>query len=250
MLHIDRRSSIDRPRMTGPVNSMARYSAPSTPIWPMVCRMRSLPATHRPRVPLKTNRIALGHPQPDLADGHGGRQVGRPDARGEGPQRPVGARVAVGPDDEVAGPDDALLRQEGVLDAHLAHLPVMLEALLVGEVAQHLRLLGAGDVLVGREVVGHQGHAVLVPDLADAGRPELLDGDGRGDIVAEGDIDARKDEVARLDARPPRVGGDDLFGDRHRHGKSRSVFSVLHGANYSDLHPAANGFCQGLAQSN
>ncbi len=36
MLAMVKRDSIDRASMTGPVNSMASYSTPSTPIWPMV----------------------------------------------------------------------------------------------------------------------------------------------------------------------------------------------------------------------
>ena len=45
MLHIVKRSSMDSASMASPANSIAWYRAPSTPIRPMVCRIRSLPVT-------------------------------------------------------------------------------------------------------------------------------------------------------------------------------------------------------------
>ena len=60
MLHIESRSSIGSAAMTGPVNSMARYSAPETPILPIVSRIRSLPEIHRPHAPVKTNLTDSG----------------------------------------------------------------------------------------------------------------------------------------------------------------------------------------------
>ena len=44
----------------GPVNSMDLYSAPSTPIMPMMCRIRSLPDTQGLNLPLSTNLMAEG----------------------------------------------------------------------------------------------------------------------------------------------------------------------------------------------
>ena len=44
----------------GPVNSMLLYSAPSTPIWPMMERITSLPLTLGRSWPFSTKRMALG----------------------------------------------------------------------------------------------------------------------------------------------------------------------------------------------
>ena len=44
----------------GPVNSIDRYSAPSTPILPMMCRITSLPLTYGRRLPVRTKRMAPG----------------------------------------------------------------------------------------------------------------------------------------------------------------------------------------------
>ena len=60
MLEMERRWSMDMVRMALPVNSMALYSAPSTPIMPMMCRITSLPLTHLAGFPTILNLIADG----------------------------------------------------------------------------------------------------------------------------------------------------------------------------------------------
>ena len=67
MLQMVMRSSMPSASMVEPVNSIAWYSAPSTPIMPMMCRMMSLPHTHGPSSPLTTNLIdegTLNHASP------------------------------------------------------------------------------------------------------------------------------------------------------------------------------------------
>ncbi len=95
----------------------------------------------------------LGHLEPELARHHRRGQIGAPDPGGEGPHRPVGAGVAVGADDEVAGNHDPLLGQEGMLNPRLADIVVVGEFLFEGEVPHELALLGRSDVLVRGEVV-------------------------------------------------------------------------------------------------
>ena len=60
MLHMVKRSAIDSCETPGPPNSIDWYSAPSTPIWPMIHKMTSLPDTQGERLPVKLNRMALG----------------------------------------------------------------------------------------------------------------------------------------------------------------------------------------------
>ena len=105
-----------------------------------------------------------GHLEPCLAGRHAGGHVGGADAGGEGPHRAVGAGVAVGADDAVAGGDDALLRQKRVLNAHLAHVKKVEDVVFVGKVAAAFGLLGALDVLVGHKVVQHNVDLFVVVD--------------------------------------------------------------------------------------
>ena len=60
MLAIVNRSSMLKLATPSPVNSMDLYSAPSTPILPMICKITSLPLTHLPGLPIRLNRIADG----------------------------------------------------------------------------------------------------------------------------------------------------------------------------------------------
>ena len=48
------------PATPGPVNSIDLYSAPSTPIMPMMCKIRSLPDTRGLNLPVSTNLMAEG----------------------------------------------------------------------------------------------------------------------------------------------------------------------------------------------
>ena len=190
----------------------------------------------------------LGHLEPGFAAGHAHAGVGGAHARGEGAERPVGAGVAVGADDEVARAHDALLGQKRVLHAHAAHLIVMGNALLAHEIAHDLRLFGALDVLVGHVVVGHEHHLVGVEhrfaDLAHG-----LDGDGRRHVVGEHEVQVALDELPGHHLVEPGVGGEDLL--RHGHGtghgnplpRSRKHYQKPHHcstATFSELFPSAN----------
>ena len=108
--------------------------------------------------------------------------------------------MAVRADHEVAGNDQPLVREQDVLDPHPADLEVVHDAELLRELAHHLDLFGALDVLVRREVVGHEGDPLAVEHRRGPQRPERLDRDRAGDVVAEGEIDLRQDQ---LPARPP-----------------------------------------------
>ena len=99
-----------------------------------------------------------------LAGDHDRGQVGGAHPGGEGPQRAVGAGVAVRADDHVAGAHNPLFRQQGMLDAHLAAIVKMGQVLLPGKLPQLLALDGRRDILVGGEVVADQHHPVPVKD--------------------------------------------------------------------------------------
>ena len=92
-----------------------------------------MPDTRGRSLPFSSTRMAAGTLNQALAHCHAGGHVGAAHPGGESPQRPVGAGMAVGADDAVTGGDDALLRQKGVLDAHIAHIKEVLNAELAGQ---------------------------------------------------------------------------------------------------------------------
>jgi len=157
------------------------------------------------------------HPQPHLPGRHRRGEIGAPDPCREGAERPVGAGVAVCADHEVAGDDDPLLGEEGVLDPGAAHVEVVREPLFPGELPEELRMLGRLDVLVGGEMVGHEDDARRVEDAPGARLPELLDRDRGGDVVAEGDVHRGHHDLARRYRPLPRVRREDLLDDGHSH---------------------------------
>ena len=164
---------------------------------PIRCRITSLPDTGRCRAAGQLHPDGGGHLEPRLAGGHAGGHVRGAHAGGEGPHRAVGAGVAVRADDAVPGGDDALLRQQGVLHAHLAHVEEVDDAVPAGELPALLGLLGALDVLVGDEVVQDDVHSRLVEDVAKARLLKLVDGHRGGDVVAQDDVQVRLDQLSR-----------------------------------------------------
>ncbi len=183
-----------------------------------------------------SNLMRRGHLEPRLAGRHARGRVGGADAGRERAERAVRAGVRVGADDDVAGADHALLGQQRVLDAHAADLVVVRDALLARELAHHLGLLGGLDVLVGRVVVGHE------RDLGRGPRRcptpilrELLDGDRRGDVVGEHEVELAVDELPGLDLVEAGVRGEDLLGDGHGSGHGSHLRRLLASAGWSRL---------------
>ena len=101
-----------------------------------------------------------------------------------------------------------------MLDAHTALLVVVGDLVLMGKVARNLGLLGALDVLVGRVVVGHEADLLAV-EHAGADFAHRLDGDGRGDVVGEDQVEVALDELAGHDLGQAGMGGEDLLGHSH-----------------------------------
>ena len=86
--------------------------------------------------------------------------------------------MAVRTNDAVACGHDAFFGQQGVLDAHLAHIVEVEDIVFVGELAALLGLGGTLDVLVGHKVVQHDGDVLFVEHAVETGALKLVDGDG------------------------------------------------------------------------
>ena len=92
------------------------------------------------------------------------------------------------------------------------------EILLPGEVPNELALGGRIDVLVRGEVIGNEDHLVPVKHLGPARLPEFLDGDGRRNVVPQGDVHPGIDQHPGMKLLQIRVLAEDLFRYRHSHG--------------------------------
>ena len=86
------------------------------------------------------------------------------------------------------------------------------QVLLLGKVSQLLALDGRRDVLVGGEVVADQRHPVAVKNLFGPHLMKILDGQGRGDVVAQGDIHPGHDQLAGFDVSLCRSEPPGFFG--------------------------------------
>ena len=226
MLEMVMRPSMESASMVEPANSMAWYSAPSTPMRPMMCRMMSLalaPAGSSPSISKRMVGGTLNHARP-VAQAHA--RVRGAHARGKGTQRAVGAGVGVRADDEVAGHHGTDLGQQRVLDAGAALFPVVGDLLLMGKIAHLLGLLGALDVLVGRVVVGHQANAIAIEYALGAQLAEHIDGDGRGDIVREDYVEVALDQLSGSHLVQAGMCRQDLLGYGHGSGHGNSFLRL------------------------
>ena len=125
--------------------------------------------------------------------------------------------MRVGADDDVAGGDQPLLGQQGVLDAHLPHVIKMRDALLPGKAAALGALLGRENVLVWDEVVHDQHDLLRRAHPVKAGLLHLPDGHRAGDIVGQHAVQLGIDQLAGLHPLQPGGPGQYLLCHCHRH---------------------------------
>ena len=121
-------------------------------------------------------------------------------------------------DDAVAGGDESLLGDERMLDAAVvANLEVVDDTLLPRKPA-HAGALGRGlDILVRREVVRNERNPARIEHFLTAEPGELPDGDWRGDVVAQHEIERRHHKLARAHFFHPSMLRQDLLCHCHRH---------------------------------
>jgi hypothetical protein len=152
----------------------------------------------------------LGDLKPESSGGHDCPEVCAPHPGGKGTECPIGTGVTVRADDCVSRKDEALLRQKGMFDPHLSNLEEVSEAVSLGEIPEDLTLLSGEDVLRRSEVVRNENDAVPMKDPLGSDLFEGFDGERRGNIVPEGQIDPGIDEVTRKDGFLPSVSGQDF----------------------------------------
>ena len=131
------------------------------------------------------NLNGFRHLEPAFARRHAYAHIRRTDARGECAHRAIGAGVAVRADDDFARRDNALFRQQRVLDAHAAHFVVVDDVLRAREFAHLLGQRRGLDILVRHKVIRNQRDLRGIKDLCCAHPIELVDGHGGGDVVAQ-----------------------------------------------------------------
>ena len=125
--------------------------------------------------------------------------------------------MAVRTDHAVACGHDAFFRQQGMLNAHLAHIVEVEDIVFVGELAALLGLGGALDVLVGHKVVQHDGNVLFVEHTVKTGLFKLVDGNRGGDVVAQHDVQLCIDELACLDLGKTGMCGKNFLRQGHSH---------------------------------
>ena len=114
----------------------------------------------------------------------------------------------------------ALLRQEGVLHAHLAHIEEIGDLMLMGKIPGLEAQFRGFDVLAGRIVVQNDGDLVPVKDPGEAGLFKLGDGHRCGDVVAQHHVHLGLDQLTHLHGIQPGVLGQDLLCHCHSHIKN------------------------------
>ena len=95
--------------------------------------------------------------------------------------------------------------------AHLPALVIVQQVLLPGELPHYLHLNGGGDVFVGGEVIRHHHHPLPVEDLLGSHLAEGHDGQGRGDVIAQGDVHPGQDQLSGFHEFLAGMGRQNLF---------------------------------------
>ena len=115
--------------------------------------------------------------------------------------------MGIGAHNHLTRGSQPLLRQEGVLHPHLAHIEEVGDLVLVGKLPGLLAQLGGLDVLAGGVVVQDDGDFVLIKDLSEARLLKLGDSHRSGDVVAQHQVQPGLDELSGLHLVQPGVLG-------------------------------------------
>ena len=120
-------------------------------------------------------------------------------------------------DAQAARSDQTFFGQQGMLDAHHADVHEILDVVLAGEGPGLLDQRRRLDVLVGGKMIHDHGDLGVVKHRGRAVFLEHIDGDGRGDVVAEHHIQLGVDQLTCLYLIQTRVCREDFLGHCHTH---------------------------------
>ena len=166
--------------------------------------------------------------KPCFACGHCAAHIRRTYAGGKRAERTVGAGVRIGADHAITRHNKTLFGKQCMLDANASDFKIIRDLLRMRKLAHLKRLLRALDILIRRKMIGHKRDLMAVEHLFLAQKRELLNGNGRCDIVPQHHIQLAHNQLPRLYLAEPRLGGKQLL--RHRH--SHSFSSLL--CNFTD----------------
>ena len=107
-----------------------------------------------------------------------------------------------------------------MLDAHLAHVIEMADAVLAGELPAGFGLLGSLDILVGHKMVQDDDHLVLVIDPVKACFFELIHRHRGSDIIAQNNVQLGLNQLSGAHLQQTCMGRQNLLGHCHCHGSS------------------------------
>ncbi len=106
--------------------------------------------------------------------------------------------MAVSAHNQITGKDKSLFRKERVLDPCLAHFEILGKLLLPSKLPQDLTLLGRLNILVWGKMIRDQDNPLFVEDRFGTGPFELPNGQGRRNIIPQGDVHPGIDQLARV----------------------------------------------------
>ena len=86
----------------------------------------------------KVDFDSLRNLEPGGTAGHSAADIGLAHTGTQCVERAVGAGMGIGADDDFAGSNKAFIRQQCMLDTHLAHFKVVFDFVLAGEVTHTL----------------------------------------------------------------------------------------------------------------
>ena len=127
--------------------------------------------------------------------------------------------MAVSSDDAVAGSDESFFGEQSVLDAHIAHIEIIPDAVLLSEITALLALCGCLDILIGSKVIHYHCDLILREDRIKSCLIELIDCDGRSNVVSEDKVEVCHNELTGLYLTESCMSCEDLLCHCHSHSK-------------------------------
>ena len=125
--------------------------------------------------------------------------------------------MAVRADHSVAREHQPLFRHQRVLDAHLAHVVIVRDALSDRKVLADAALLGRLDVLAGRKVIHDQCDLLPVEHAREARALEFADCHRGRDVVSEHQIQPAGDEFSGRNGGLARLLSQNFLCEGHSH---------------------------------